>query len=71
MQRDGALVRASEQVSEIALAEAVGIAHFKLSTADIPADAWQTIVRYVDGPFRVSRMVTLGHGLAHWLATGE
>ena len=71
MQRDGALVRASEQVSEIARAEAVGIAHFRPPTADIPEDAWQTIVRYVDGPFRVSRMVTLGHGLAHWLATDE
>ena len=71
MQRDGAIVRAAAQVSEIAQAEAVGIAHFRPPAADIPADAWQTIVRYVDGPFRVSRMVTLGHGLAHWLATDE
>jgi hypothetical protein len=71
MQRDGAIAHASGQVSEIARAEAVGMAHLKSSTADIPADAWQTIVRYVDGPFRVSRMVTLGHGVAHWLATVE
>jgi hypothetical protein len=71
MQRDGVIGRASEQVFEIARAEAVGMAHLKASTADIPADAWQAIVRYVDGPFRVSRMVTLGHGVAQWLATGE
>jgi len=71
MQRKGTLVRASAQVSEIARAEAVCIAHFRPSRVDIPEDAWQTIVHYVDGPFRVSRMVTLGHGLAQWLATGE
>jgi hypothetical protein len=71
MQRDGALVRSSERVLEIVRAEAAGIAHIRPSTADIPEEAWQIIVRYVDGPSRVSRMVTLGHGVARWLGDGE
>ena len=53
-----------EGVMEIVLVEAAGISYFKPPTSDIPDEAWQMVVRYSAG---VSRMVTLGHGLAQWI----
>jgi len=68
MQKEGEIDGAIEEVMESVIVAAAGISHFKPSTADIPDEAWQMVVRYSAG---VSRMVTLGHGVAQWIKTVE
>ena len=68
MQDEGEIDGAIEEVMESVIVAAAGISHFKPSTADIPDEAWQMVVRYSAG---VSRMVTLGHGVAQWIKTVE
>jgi hypothetical protein len=68
MQQEGAIAEAIEGLMQSVLVEAAGISHFKPSTADIPDEAWQMVVGYSSG---VSRMVTLGHGVAQWIKAVE
>ena len=68
MQKEGEIDGAIEGVMESVIVAAAGISHFKPSTTDIPDEAWQMVVRYSAG---VSRMVTLGHGVAQWIKTVE
>jgi hypothetical protein len=68
MQEEGEIDGAIKGVMESVIVAAAGISHFKPSTADIPDEAWQMVVRYSAG---VSRMVTLGHGVAQWIKTVE
>ena len=68
MQEEGEIAGAIERVMESVLVAAAGISHFKPSTADIPDEAWQMVVHYSAG---VSRMVTLGHGVAQWIKAVE
>lgn len=67
LQKDGTIHRAIEQVRRFAESEAPPIARFKPPTHTIPTEALEMIRSYVGKPPSVSRMVTVGNGVAQWL----
>ena len=68
LQDDGTIARATKQVHELARTEGARLAHLRPGDAALPDEAHKMIAAYVGGPGTVARMVTLGHGLANWLA---
>ncbi len=68
LQASGAIAAASTQVVALAREEGARMAHLRPAVFDIPQQARDTISDYVNQPTHVSRMVTLGHALAKWLA---
>ncbi len=68
MHRNGRLESALAEVHDLSQAEGARLARLRPEPVDLPAPARQMIADYVAKPDRVARMVTLGHGLARWLA---
>jgi len=68
LQANGAIAAAAEQIVALAREEGARMAHLRPAVIDIPRRASDTIADYVNKPTQVSRMVTLGHALAKWLA---
>ncbi len=66
--RDGRLDQAIQSVHGHAQQAAAQVASRRQEPVDLPADARAMIAHYVATPYRVTRMVALGHGLSHWLA---
>lgn len=70
MHRMGNLVEAVRSVHQLAQRAGEGLAHLRKEPIDIPEPARQMVENYVaPGAGAVSRMVTMGHSLANWLAT--
>jgi len=67
LQASGAIPAATAQVMRLAQEEGARMAHLRPAAFDIPQPARDTLADYVNQPTHVSRMVTLGHALAHWL----
>ncbi len=68
LQASGAIAAATVRVVDLARKEGARMAHLRPAVIDIPQQASDTIAGYVNEPTHVSRMVTLGHALATWLA---
>ena len=66
--RDGRLDRAIRSVHDHAQRAAARIAALRPEPVELPPDARDMIAHYVATPYRVTRMVALGHGLSRWLA---
>lgn len=67
LDQNGTIHRAIKEVSAFAESEAPALSRFKASTHEIPTDAFEMIRSYVGKPPSVTRMVTIGHGIARWL----
>ena len=67
-QASGAIAAAVAQVVKLAREEGARMAHLRPAVFEIPQRTSGTFSDYVKQPTQVSRMVTLGHVLAMWLA---
>ncbi len=68
LQASGTIAAASARVVALAQEEGARMAHLRPAVLDLSKQASETIADYVNHPTHVSRMVTLGHALAKWLA---
>ena len=68
LQPSGAIAAAAAQVVALAREEGARMAHLRPADIDLPQPVHDTLADYVNQPTHVSRMVTLGHALAKWLA---
>ena len=71
LHQDGTIAKSLEHLHGISQTEGARIAHLRSKDIDLPDGARQKIVGYVTRPQGVARMVTVGHGLARWLQTGD
>ena len=67
LHQDGTINRDIEELRKFAESEAPALSCFKSSTENIPREAFEMICGYVGKPPSVTRMVTVGHGVARWL----
>jgi len=67
LERNGTIRRSIEQLLEVTGQEAQRIVGLRPTTLSIPEPARGIIASYVLNPGLVVRMVSIGHGLAHWL----
>jgi len=68
LQHDGTVERAIGEVHDLSQSEGARLAQLRTEPVVLPEPARRMIADYVAKPDRVARMVTLGHGLAQWLA---
>jgi hypothetical protein len=67
LHQDGTINRDIEELRKFAESEAPALSCLKSSTENIPREAFEMICGYVGKPPSVTRMVTVGHGVARWL----
>ncbi len=68
LQASGTIAAAAARVVNLAREEGARMAHLRPAALDLPQRARDTLCDYINQPTHVSRMVTLGHALAKWLA---
>lgn len=68
LQQDGTIAAATARMVALAQEEGARMAHLRPASLGLSRQASETIADYVNQPTHVSRMVTLGHALAQWLA---
>ncbi len=71
LHQDGTIEKSLDHLHGISQTEGARIAHLRSKDIGLPDGARQKIVGYVSRPQVVARMVTVGHGLAKWLQTGD
>lgn len=71
LEDDGSLDRSIRSVHDEVQPDAARIARLRHDTVVLPDAAREMIAQYVATPYRVTRMVALGHGLSRWLAAAQ